>query len=136
MVKIYGSRQSNSRPADRKTATPNCKHPTKPEGYVGNNGRYVCTNKTGMKAWLECAKKNGTCCGLTYHPGETHFIFPDKKAEFSYKPRKWENANMMRSMFNLKDGEIHRCQSHISSANENEPLGGSTIYFYEEGILP
>ena len=117
-------------------------HPTKPEGYYDNNGKYVCTNKNGMKAWLQCAKKNGSCSGLTYHQGEKHLIFPDKKAEYGYSVRKWDNANMIRSMFNLKDGAIHECNPYISEKNVNEPLRTNNsenekiIYFYEDGILP
>ena len=124
-----------------KAATPQKhNHPTKPEGYYDNNGKFVCTNKSGMSAWLECAKKNGKCSGLTYYPEEKHLIFPDRKAEYGYSVRKCDNANMVRSMFNLKDGILHECNPYIGENNVNNPFRTKDsdtekiIYFYEDGI--
>ena len=144
MSGIYGtSGQSKSKIGyGHTTPSKGHNHPTKPEGYYDKNGKYVCTNKSGMKAWLECAKKNGSCSGLTYHKGEKNLIFPDKKAEYGYSAKKWDNANMVKSMFNLKDGILHSCNSYINENNINVPFRTKDsqpekiIYFYEEGIMP
>ena len=144
MTEIYGtSKQSQYTIGNGHTTNSNVhKHPTRPEGYYDNNGKYVCTNKSGMKAWLQCAKKNGSCSGLTYHPAEKNLIFPDKKAEYGYSAKKWDNANKIRSMFNLKDGVLHECNDYINEHNISTPFRTKDsdkekiIYFYEEGILP
>lgn len=115
-------------------------HSTKPQGYFDENGQYVCTNRKDMKAWLECAKKHGSCNGVTYYPAEKHLIFPDKKAEFGYSARIWDNANMIRSMFNIKPEVLKECNDPIYDINNpfrtKNTQPPKIIYFYEDGILP
>ena len=135
MIKIYDNQQQQNN-----TAKTGHNHPTKPQGYFDKDGKYVCTNKEGMKAWLKCAKEHGSCCGLTYHPEEKHLILPDKKAEFGYSTKIWENANMIRSMFNIKLEVLKECNDPIYDINNpfrtKNTQPEKIIYFYEDGIQP
>jgi hypothetical protein len=54
--------------ANQKGKTHN--HTTRGEfNFTGDT--YVCTNKKDVKKWLECAKRNGECEGLTFIPEKT-----------------------------------------------------------------
>ena len=108
-------------------------HYHKVEGsYQGDN--FVCSNKKDVKKWLKCAKKNGSCNGITYTPESTYLLFLKHPATYTYKTRPSDTPQSVREMFNLKDGALRRYDDYIFDIHE--PYQGRVITFAEEDILP
>lgn len=117
----------------QKSTKPSHKHVTKAEGrYQGDN--FVCTNKKDVKKWLECAKKNGSCDGITYTPESSYLLVFTHPATFSYKTKPGDTPQSVREMFNLKPGALKRYDDYIF--NIHEPYQGKVVTFAEEDILP
>ena len=117
-----------------------CNHPTKPEyRYVPNpndgcHDKFVCTNKKELKKWLKCAKENGSCGRLTYHPARKYLIsYFDTPAYYSYETRSTDTAETVREMFNLTKGALMK---HDNIYSIHEPYRGRVIDFDEDDIMP
>ena len=108
-------------------------HSHKAEGnYKGDN--FVCSNKKDVKKWLDCAKKNGSCDGITYTPESTYLLFFKRCATYTYKTRPGDTPQSVREMFNLKEGALRRYDNYIFDIHES--YQGRVITFAEEDILP
>ena len=117
-----------------------CKHPVKqqycyiPDPNDSCYDKFVCTNKKELKKWLKCAKENGSCGRLTYHPARKYLIsYFDKPAYYSYETRITDTAETVREMFNLKKGALMK---HDNVYDIHESYNGRIIVFNEDDIMP